>query len=250
MSDAHHTKVETFFAGGVGERLVARVIRLEGLTKRKSEAAFNAYKQFFELKLEVEDFDATKLSPPLMVDTVWHLDVLDTKTYADRCIRAFGRVVHHDVDGDLRGRDARVVATKRALRARFGADFDETMWLWAGESECDVLHPVKVVKREAEDDEAASTAESKKMKAEPVAPVAPPIQIRIRDQAGMEAFYKIKKTTPLGSLFNVHAQREGVCPGTLRYLFDGMRRYAHQTAADIGMEDGDQIDVLSEQGGC
>jgi len=243
--DADHAMVEAFFKDGVGERLVARVMRLDGLTKRKSEAAFNAYKQFLELKSETEDWDATKLSPPLAVDAVWHLDILDTKTYADRCVRAFGRVVHHDIDGDLRGRNARVAATKRALRARFGAQFDETMWLWAGESQCDVLHPVKV-KREAE----------------PVPPNAPSvvpkkakpydgINVRIRDyQTDEETDYRIKMTTPLGRLFDAFAQRKGVRSNSLRYFLKGLRLHETQTATNVGMEDDDMLDVMPEQSGC
>jgi hypothetical protein len=52
------------------------------------------YEWFINLKIKHEDFDATQFSPSLLVDKVWHLHILDTKSYFEFC--GEGSYVHHD----------------------------------------------------------------------------------------------------------------------------------------------------------
>lgn len=85
--------------------------RLLELVVRKHPAEFAAggagpavaaYEAFMTLKGAVHDAEAKKLSPPYLIDKVWHCHVLDTKSYADFCGRLceyFGRppqLLHHD----------------------------------------------------------------------------------------------------------------------------------------------------------
>ena len=79
---------------------------------------------------------------------------------------------------------------------------------------------------------------------------APPhsdsLNIRVRDATGSETFFKIKKTTKMHKIFHAYCTRKGKPVTAFRFLFDGQRVDGEQTAEDIDMEDGDQIDALNE----
>ena len=51
-------------------------------------------------------------------------------------------------------------------------------------------------------------------------------------------------------VFKGYAQQEGVDRNSLRFLFDGQRLRGDETPADIGMYDGDEINVSLDQSGC
>ena len=80
------------------------------------------YKRFLALKAAVHDFDATLLSPPEEIDTIWHAHILDTKHYRLVC-NALGHFIDHDPDGgtDARARDARLKASLDEYEKAFGA---------------------------------------------------------------------------------------------------------------------------------
>ena len=67
---------------------------------------------------------------------------------------------------------------------------------------------------------------------------------------GKAVFYKIKPNAHLNLLMkaHAHAQRQGI--NSLRFFFEGNRINKGQTPIDLGMKDGDVVDVLMElQGG-
>jgi small ubiquitin-related modifier len=73
------------------------------------------------------------------------------------------------------------------------------------------------------------------------------LNIRVRDPTtGEETFFKIKKTTKMHKIFHAYCTRKGQPVTAFRFLFDGQRVDGEQTAEDIDMEDGDQIDALNE----
>ena len=72
------------------------------------------------------------------------------------------------------------------------------------------------------------------------------LNIRVRDRTGEETFFKIKKTTKMHKIFHAWCTRKGLPVTALRFLLDGSRIDGEQTAEDIDMEDGDQIDALYE----
>ena len=125
-------RVDTIFADGYGGTLVTRLVRTIGVKEDKAKKVLRAYKQFLVLKAEGDDFDATKLSPPPLVDEMWHLHVLDTKRYQRQCLQAFDRVIHHDPDGgaDAVARATRIGSTHLALTKRFGNSFSKRIWCW------------------------------------------------------------------------------------------------------------------------
>ena len=72
------------------------------------------------------------------------------------------------------------------------------------------------------------------------------LNIRLRDRTGEETFFKIKKTTKMFKVFNAWCTRKGQPVTAYRFLFDGQRVDGEQTAEDIDMEDGDQIDCVTD----
>ena len=73
------------------------------------------------------------------------------------------------------------------------------------------------------------------------------LNIRIRDAtSGEETFFRIKKTTKFQKVFNAYSTRKAFHGAAVRFLFDGARVDGEQTAEDIDMKDGDQLDCLYE----
>lgn len=68
-------------------------------------------------------------------------------------------------------------------------------------------------------------------------------------QDGTEIFFKCKPHTQMKKLMDAYANRQGVNLNSVRFLFDGERLQGHQTPTDIGLEEGDSIDVVMEQVG-
>jgi len=75
------------------------------------------------------------------------------------------------------------------------------------------------------------------------------ITIRVKDQAGEETYFKVKKTTKMSKVFDAYAQRKGVQRKALRFLLDGERIQDDQTPDDLDLDENDQIDCLLEQTG-
>jgi small ubiquitin-related modifier len=67
------------------------------------------YKRFLALKVAARDFDASVLSPPQDLDTIWHAHILDTNHYRIVCDALGGFFIHHNPNGgaDAVARDSR-----------------------------------------------------------------------------------------------------------------------------------------------
>ena len=76
------------------------------------------------------------------------------------------------------------------------------------------------------------------------APVPKPTtNFRIIDPMGEETFFRVETTMQLDKLFNAYAVRKSVAATALEFLYDGEIVGGHQSAADIGIEDGEYLDV-------
>eukprot|EP00439_Symbiodinium_sp_Y106_P064948 s1078_g10.t1 len=75
------------------------------------------------------------------------------------------------------------------------------------------------------------------------------IQLKVKDQQGSEVQFKIKKTTPLRKLMDAYCSRLGLQASQVRFMVDGERIAADDTAEKLGLEDEDLIDVAMEQTG-
>ena len=237
--DLYATKID------IGGRLVLRCARNLDLKEEEVEGALAAYKQFMVLKAVCKDFDAKKLSPPPLVDEIWHEHILDTRGYRAFCDAAFKHFVDHDPDGvlDCGARRVRRAATFHYLKLCFKDEYNMEIWNYPLENSC--KRKYAAVKDEPEPQPSTSSGNS--------------LNIRICDQTGEVTFYKVKYTTKFDKIFNKYATCKGVCVMSLRFLFDGSRMRGDDMVGEIrnfdgtppdSMEDGDQLDCMLEQGGC
>merc|ERR1712113_513154 len=72
---------------------------------------------------------------------------------------------------------------------------------------------------------------------------------KVKDQQGSEVQFKIKKSTPLRKLMDAYCSRLGLTASQVRFMVDGERISADDTAEKLGLEDEDLIDVAMEQTG-
>ena len=230
--------------------LLRRCERRLGWSPARAAGTLEAYKQFLQLKIAHADWDAAVLSPPLAVDEMWHMHILDTRRYAADCAACAGAFVHHDADGDedRAARERRVAFTQRAYLDTFDTALPP---IWAFNTPAAALAagvqtpappPPGPAAAPARTDEApagaaaASTDES--------------LRIRFRDKDGEEEHFIVKPTTRMEVVFNVYSQRRGVNQNSFRFLLDGERINADSTPRSLDLEDDDQIDAMLEQGGC
>ena len=72
---------------------------------------------------------------------------------------------------------------------------------------------------------------------------APPPARRSLLIVAADVHFKIKRHTKMRKVFYAYAARKGVAVDSLRFLFKGSRVRGDQTASEIGMANGDQLDV-------
>ena len=218
-----------------GGRLVLRCARNLNLNEDEVFDALAAYKQFMVLKAVCKDFDATKLSPPPLVDEIWHEHILDTRGYRAFCDAAFKQFVDHDPDGvlDCGARRVRRERTLHKLKECFEDEYDRHIWTYPLENSFKRKYAVV---RDEQVPQPSTSGGS--------------LNIRVRSASGREEYFKVMPTTPLERVFDAWSTQVGVCAASVRFLFDGSRVRCDQTPADIGMEDGDQLDCMAEMRGC
>jgi len=218
-----------------GGRLVLRCARNLNLNEDEVFDALAAYKQFMVLKAVCKDFDATKLSPPPLVDEIWHEHILDTRGYRAFCDAAFKQFVDHDPDGvlDCGARRVRRERTLHKLKECFEDEYDRHIWTYPLENSFKRKYAVV---RDEQGPQPSTSGGS--------------LNIRVRSASGREEYFKVMPTTPLERVFDAWSTQVGVCAASVRFLFDGSRVRCDQTPADIGMEDGDQLDCIAEMRGC
>ena len=64
---------------------------------------------------------------------------------------------------------------------------------------------------------------------------------------GDEVNFKVNPTTRLQRIFDAYANRKGIALASFRFLFKGSRVDGKLTCADIGLEDGDQLEAENAQ---
>jgi hypothetical protein len=130
--------------------LVERCMRVLGWNESFSKRTLKGYRQFMELKSVMNDWQETKLSPPIAIQQMWEQHVLDNLNYTDDCFLLFGRVIGHDPDAGLNERSLldRVKTTKIAFQARYGSDLDMEVWDF-GHTDSEPMHDGDVASQQA-----------------------------------------------------------------------------------------------------
>lgn len=75
------------------------------------------------------------------------------------------------------------------------------------------------------------------------------LEIKIKDQQENETFFKIKKHTKFGKVFDAYCDRQSLARNTVRFLFEGTRVQDTDTPESLDLEDGDMIQAMLEQVG-
>ncbi|KAK6414009.1 hypothetical protein LTR95_017793 [Oleoguttula sp. CCFEE 5521] len=78
-------------------------------------------------------------------------------------------------------------------------------------------------------------------------PAAEPMQLVFRDSNNTEITFKLKPTTKFANAFEAFAKKTERKITELRFLYEGERLNGDQTIEEVGMEDGDTVDVHMEQ---
>ena len=76
-----------------------------------------------------------------------------------------------------------------------------------------------------------------------------PMKISVVSQDGQVIEFKIKKTTPFRKLMSAYCDRTKLAQNTVRFTFDGSRINDSDTPKTMDMEDGDTIEVFTQQTG-
>jgi len=76
-----------------------------------------------------------------------------------------------------------------------------------------------------------------------------PMKISVVSQDGQVIEFKIKKTTPFRKLMSAYCDRTKLAQNTVRFTFDGSRINDSDTPKSMDMEDGDTIEVFTQQTG-
>lgn len=73
------------------------------------------------------------------------------------------------------------------------------------------------------------------------------ITIKVKDGAGEELQFKVKKSTRMEKIFEAYAGRKGISSASLRFSLDGEKINPDATPKMLELEDNDQIDGKHSQ---
>jgi hypothetical protein len=103
------------------------------LNRQQADEVLEEYSKFIFLKIQENDFDATKLSPSLVIDEVWHYHMSMPKHYRDFNKKIFGLIdnfIDHNPEGakNYAERERRFQNTIEAYRRYFSEDPKGFIW--------------------------------------------------------------------------------------------------------------------------
>lgn len=83
------------------------------------------------------------------------------------------------------------------------------------------------------------------------------IDVHVVEQSGTEIVFRLKPTYPISKLINAFCKRKQCSIDTYRFLHNGNRlgsnseniKGSHSTIQQLGIQDGDVIDVMASQTG-
>ena len=209
------------------DRLKNRVVKTLNWSDEETENALKAYKEFLELKISLQDWNATILLPPLQVKKVWELHVLDTSRYVHSCNDLFGDIIHFDPDGESNPtkRKERIDKTKLLYQARFS--MEPTGILWQFEQPYITANNLCHGERKG----------GKK-------------RLFIREQSGKVITIDIKLTATVENLKGAYQDKTGVPVNETRFIFAGGRLEDGRRLIDCNIENESTIHCVLRQRGC
>ncbi|CAL4973087.1 unnamed protein product [Urochloa decumbens] len=106
--------------------------------------------------------------------------------------------------------------------------------------------------QEGVEEEVRSTGTTAKVKAEPGGgDSADLITIKVQSQNAGDVFFRVKRNLRLRRLMDMYCGKQSLDPKVVKFIGpEGRHIRAEQTPDEVGLEDGDAIDVwLDQQGG-
>ncbi|CAN6301372.1 unnamed protein product [Urochloa humidicola] len=108
--------------------------------------------------------------------------------------------------------------------------------------------PVKVASRVEK--ERVTAPAPVNVKAEPGGGDGGLINIKVHSQTAADAFFRVKRDVKLRRLIDMYCGKHSLDPKTVKFLGpDGRHIRAEQTPDELGLEDGDAIDLVLDQVG-
>lgn len=114
----------------VPPQLVEHCTKLKNWDPSKQQASVKAYRQFMDLKKQLEDWSGSILLPPSDVEFLWKQHMMMPQSYYTCCQQFCGAIIDRPLRGDEpAARFQRMATTKVAVKARFGLmHFDPSIW--------------------------------------------------------------------------------------------------------------------------
>lgn len=114
--------------------LVERCIRAHGWTEAFALQVLAGYERFLGFKHTFKDWEDVAFSPPVSIEKMWQLHVVDTAHYAKDCQLLFANMINHNPDGhlDKQAHYKRIENTKSVLHLKCRGEFDEQVWNFGG----------------------------------------------------------------------------------------------------------------------
>lgn len=88
------------------------------------------YRIFMRAKVETQDWDGTQLSPPPLIDIVWHAHILMSQDYVSFCQTVAHRYIHHNPFGefDIDAKKTRYLTTIEWVYKHYSYSINSKIW--------------------------------------------------------------------------------------------------------------------------
>ncbi|KAF5189268.1 Small ubiquitin-related modifier [Thalictrum thalictroides] len=73
------------------------------------------------------------------------------------------------------------------------------------------------------------------------------VNLKVKGQDGKEVFFRVKRNIHLGKLLSLYCEKQSLEFNAIAFLYDGRYIKKKNTPAQLGMEDGDEIDAMLHQ---
>ena len=234
------------------DSLMRRAVELPCMQGRCSMYIRNLvdeYLKFLLLKSIANDVDASELSPSGEVDAIWHLHLLDTKSYVAACKGLNVSLIHHDPDGgrNVNLQQRRLSRTRSLYQEVFGYSPHPDFWgkpdfreenVDVGVSS-EVAKAVPVTEREISspfDDINVERTEQ--------------FQIFIKKLTGKKYSVDVLSSFSILHLKFLIQAKEGLAPLQHRLIAHGKQLEDENTLSECNIREGSIVDFIREACGC